>query len=98
MPYTDLRCYSLYRGNALTLEQANEILKFLSEGNTRKAGTLFKRYFKGDEPDYSNMGPVMLDDMIPDEWYDVWKEMEGIITSTRHFLGYFECDVEERVP
>ena len=45
---------------------------------------------------YDGIGPVVLDDMIPDEWYDVWKEMENIITSTRHITGYWEADVEER--
>ena len=49
-----------------------------------------------DDPYISDIGPSVLDDMIPEEWYDVWKEMEGIITSTKHITGYWECDVEEK--
>ena len=85
--------YTLY-SDALTMEQANKILEYLSEGNTRKAGSLIKRYFKYDDPYCEDIGSVVLDDMIPDEWYDVWKELEGIITSTRHITGYWEYDIE----
>ena len=87
--------YTLY-GNALTMEQAKEIMGYLAEGNTRKAGTLLKRYFKDSDPYCEEVGPVVLDDMIPDEWYDAWKLMESIITSTSHVTGYWECDVEEQ--
>ena len=89
--------YTLY-GNALTDTQADEILDQIKAGDTRSARTLLKRYFKADDPYISDVGPVMLDDYIPDEWYDVWKEMEGIITSTHHIDGYWEMDVKEKMP
>ena len=38
---------------------------------------------------------MTLDDMISDEWYDAWKEMELVITSTRHITGYWEAELEE---
>lgn len=27
------------------------------------------------------VGGVRIDDVVPDAWYDMWKEMEGVITS-----------------
>ena len=95
-PFEEGYYYSLY-GNALTMVQANEIFGFLASGNTRKAGTLLKRYFRDDDPYCECVGLLVLDDMIPDEWYDVWKEMEGIITSSKHITGYWEYDVETQV-
>lgn len=86
--------YTLY-DNALTMEQATEILEYLSAGNTRKAGSLLKRYLKVGDPCCENVGSITLDDMIPDEWYDVWKEMEWIIISTGHTTYYRECEVKE---
>ena len=87
--------YSLY-GNALTDVQAEEILECMKAGETRRARSLLKRYFTQTAPYCEAVGPVVLDDMIPDKWYDAWKKMEGAITSMRHFTGYWECDVEER--
>ena len=94
-PFAEGDYYTLF-GNALTMEQAKEILGCIAEGNTRKAGTLLKRYFKDADPYCEEVEPIVLDDMIPDEWYDAWMEMEGIITSTRHITGCWECDVEEQ--
>ena len=94
-PFDEGDYYTLY-GNALTAEQAEEILDQMKAGDTRKARTLLKRYFRADDPVCEDVGPVMLDDMIPDEWYDSWKRMEGMITSTRHITGYWEIDIEER--
>ena len=94
-PFAEGDYYSLY-GNALTSSQAEEILDQMKAGDTRKARMLLKRYFRDEEPYCDGIGPVVLDDMIPDEWYDAWKEMENIITITRHITGYWEADVEER--
>ena len=95
--YSLYSVYSLYGADALTLEQANEVLDFLKAGDSRKAITKFKRYFNNDaEPYCEQVGEVVLDDMIPDEWYDAWKEMEFIITSSKDTKGYWEKDVKER--
>lgn len=92
--------FSLYGADALTLEQANEILDLLKAGDSRKAITKFKRYFNSNinsaTPYCEQVNEVVLDDMIPDEWYDAWKEMEFIITSTKNTADYWEGDVKER--
>ena len=95
-PFAEGDYYALWGYNALTDTQADEVLDMLKKGETRKARSLFQRYFKDNDPYISDIGPSVLDDMIPEEWYDVWKEMEGIITSTKHITGYWECDVEEK--
>lgn len=41
-------------------------------------------------------GPVMLDDLIPDDWYDSWKEMESFITFITP-QGYGEKDVSVEI-
>lgn len=94
-PFAEGDYYSLY-GNALTCSQAEEILDQMKEGDTRRARVLLRRFFRGEEPYCDGVGPVVLDDMIPDEWYDAWKDMEGIITSIQHITGYWEANVEER--
>ena len=94
-PYEMGDYYFLYDGHGLTMEQATEILDFMEQGNTRRARALLKHNLKTDEAVCENYGPVMLDDMIPDDWYDSWKEMEGIITSTKHIPGYWEADLQE---
>ncbi len=94
-PFVEGDYYSLY-GNALTRSQAEEILDQMKAEDTRKARTLLKRHFNDDEPYCDEVGPIVLDDMIPDEWYDTWKEMENVITNTRHITGYWEATVEER--
>ena len=84
MSYKLRSVYSLYGTDALTLEQANEVLDFLKAGDSRKAITKFKRYFNSEaEPYCERVGEVVLDDMIPDERYNAWKEMEFIITSSK---------------
>ena len=95
--YSFYSVYSLYGADALTLAQANEILDFLKAGDSRKAITKFKRYFNNEAKPYcEQVGQVVLDDMIPDEWYDAWKEMECIITSSKDTRGYWETYVKER--
>ncbi len=37
----------------------------------------------------------MLDDLIPDEWYDAWKDMEGIVTAEKHIDGYWDKNIME---
>ena len=93
-PFVEGDYYSLY-GNALAISQAEEIMNQLKTGNTRKARSLLKKYFRDEKPYCDGVGPVTLDDMIPDEWYDAWKEMEFVITSTRHITGYWEAELEE---
>ena len=89
--------YYTFYDKALTHSQAEEILEQLKEGDTRKARTLLKRYFREDEPYWENIEQYMLDDMIPDEWYDAWKKMEWIITSRENIIGYWETDIEEQM-
>lgn len=84
--------YSLFE-HALTLTQAVEILDELEANNRRKANTLLKRYFDGSKPKAEYWDDV--DDAISDDWYDAWKEMEGIVASRRDHPGYYEADVEE---
>ena len=84
------------RVDPVVKKQAEEILDQMKEGDTRRARVLLRRFFRGEEPYCDGVGPVVLDDMIPDEWYDTWKEMEGIITSIQHITGYWEANVEER--
>ena len=94
-PYFPADYYTLY-GNALAKCQAEEILELMKARDTSKARSLLKKFIKDDEPYCEQVGPVILDDMIPDEWYDVWKEMEFVITSYRHITGYWEADIERR--
>lgn len=93
-PWAEGDYYSLYGSSALTTEKADDILTLLQSGETRKARTLFKRHFKDNDPYCDYVGPVVLDDMIPDDWYDAWKQMESIISSTKHITGYWEYDFE----
>lgn len=82
---------------ALSASQADEILEYLKEGDMQKARILLKRYLIDCEEICADVGPVILDDYIPDAWYDVWKEMEAIITCSRHHPGYYEADVAEQM-
>ena len=93
-PFAEGDYYSFYT-KALTVSQAEEILNQMKARDTRKARSLLKRYFRDEEPYCDGVGPVILDDMIPDEWYDAWKEMEFVITSTKHITGYWEAELEE---
>lgn len=88
--------YALY-DNALTSDQAKEILDLLEADNTQKARRLLKKHFKEDKPRCQDVGPAYLDDMIPDEWYLAWKEMEGIITSSVHLVGYASAELREEL-
>lgn len=87
--------YSLYK-EALSAEEADEILSLLKTGEKRRAGTLLKRYFKEEGILCRNVGKIRLDDAVRDEWYDCWKEMEGFITVPKDYPGYYETDVPER--
>ena len=84
--------YCLYK-DALTAEQADEILNVRENGEKRKANTLLKRYAKLAGAICEDVGEVRLDDKIPDEWYDAWKEMESVITISIDLPGYYEADV-----
>ena len=85
--------YYLFDRKALTFSQAEEILDQMKAGDTRKARALLKGYLKDKKPDCDGVGPVVLDDMIPDEWYDAWKKMEHIITASMHIAGYWEAEL-----
>lgn len=95
-PYDYGDYYALYK-KALSSSQAEEILSFLKEDNMRKARTLLKRYFQDASPICEGVGPIVLDDMVPDEWYDSWKRMEAIITISGHHPGYYEETYQEEV-
>ena len=84
--------YALYQ-NALTAEEADEILDERKYGSNRKATMLLKRYVKRSDAICEDVGEVQLDDWIPDDWYDAWKEMEVFITSTVDLPGYYEDTV-----
>lgn len=71
--------YTLW-DKALTIEQAEEILDLLQEGDTRKARSLLKRNMKNNFSIIDQVDPVVLDDMIPDVWYPkVCTPKEGVI-------------------
>ena len=55
-----------------------------------------KKYFKPEGILCEDVGEVRLDDAVPDEWYDAWEWMSGLITFRRDYPGYYEEDVEER--
>ena len=81
--------HCLYR-DALTVEQADEILDAGENGEKRKANTLLKRYVKLDGAICEDVGEIQLDDRIPDDWYDAWKAMESVITISIDLPGYYE--------
>ena len=87
--------FTLYK-DGLTADEADEILDFLKAGNKRKANIRLKQSFKPEGILCELVGEVRLDDAIPDDWYDVWKEIEGHITSRSNYPGYYEADVEKR--
>ena len=95
-PFWGTDYYTFY-DKALTYSQAEEILEQLKKGDTRKARTLLKRYFREDDPYWANIEQYMLDDMIPDDWYDAWKKMEWFITSEKDITGYWETDITEEL-
>ena len=87
--------YTLFK-SALTAPEADEILFKLKDGNKREANILLKRYFKPDGILCEHVGEMRLDDVVPDVWYDAWKEMSGPITFHKDYPGYYEEVVEER--
>ena len=84
--------YSLY-ANALTLEQVDEIFTLVSNKKTRTAVSIIKKAISNSDSIIDDVGPVMLDDYIPDDWYDAWKEMEFFITSDKDLPGFYKHDV-----
>ena len=86
--------YTLYK-SALTADEADEILLLLKNDEKRKANTLLKRYFRPEGVLCEFVGETRLDDAVPDEWYDVWKKIDGPITFRRDHPGYDELDVEQ---
>ncbi len=96
-PYAKGDYYTLYI-NALTVEQAAEILDKMKEGDVRRARMLLKRWIKNASSYCDEVGTVVLDDQIPDKWYDAWKHMKHIITSYQHITGYWEEEYEELRP
>ena len=84
--------YCLYQ-KALTAKEADEILSLLAESDRKKANTLLKKYIREEGPICEDVGPIQLDDWIPDDWYDAWKVMESIITVPKDLPGYYEDEV-----
>jgi len=87
--------YDMYKA-AMTATQADEILDLCKRGGTankRKANTLLKRYVVRNGAICEGVGPIMLDDYVPDDWYDAWKEMETVITINADYPGYYEEDI-----
>ena len=87
--------YYLY-DKGLTAEEADEFMEYIKYGDTRKARFFLKKHLKTESPLCEDRGEVVLDDMIPDIWYDCWKTMEAEITMWRDLPGYAEVDVEEQ--
>jgi len=65
----------------------------LAESDRKKANTLLKKYVREEGPICEDVGPIQLDDWIPDDWYDAWKVMESIITVSKDLPGYYEDEV-----
>lgn len=84
--------------HALTKEQALKILNDMKEN--RRASARSKLYHLLNNrtfmTDGESDGPVMFDDLIPDEWYDSWKEMESGITFITP-QGYGEKEVSVKI-
>lgn len=77
---------------ALTKEQASEILDLMQQDKRVSARARLRHCIHVDDPICTHAGEVMLDDMLPDDWYGSWKEMEACIT-TRWNQEYREADV-----
>ena len=88
--------YYLY-DKGLSVKEADEFLGYMKDEDTRKARAFLKKHLNTQSPLCEDRGEVVLDDMIPDIWYDCWKEMEAEITMWRDIPGYAEVDVEEQV-
>lgn len=87
--------YTLYR-SALTADEADEILDLLQNNEKRKANALLKKCFKPEGIICESVSETRLEDAVPDEWYDVWKEINFFITGERDFTGYYESDFKEQ--
>ena len=87
--------YTLYR-SALTADEADEILGLLQNNEKRKANALLKKYFKPEGIICKSVSETRLEDAVPDEWYDVWHEIEYFITCEKDFTGYYENDIKEQ--
>lgn len=91
-PCAEGEYYALY--DAIDMENAISILDLLKNDETSRARTKLKKSLACVGPYVDTISEVVLDDMIPDEWYDAWKEMEGIITISKHVPGYWEEDIQ----
>lgn len=85
--------YTLYK-SGFTAEEADEILDLLKADNMRKARTTLNHKFKEEGILCEFVGEMRLDDAVPDDWYDAWKEMKGIITFRSDHPGYYETTIE----
>ena len=75
-------------------EEAGTIIDLVYAKELRKARNLVRRA-KRIRCFCERVGDARLDDAVPDEWYDVWKEFEGFLTNRMHYQGEIEEDVEE---
>ena len=87
-------CYSLYKA-AMTVSEADEILNLLKSNDKRRADAGLRKYFKPEGALCVHVGECLLDDAVPDAWYDSWKQMEALITFLRDYPGYYEVDFIE---
>lgn len=85
--------YGLYDG--VKVQQANDILDLLRDNEKTKARTKLRKTLEQLGPYVDGVGPIVLDDLIPDEWYDAWKDMEGIVTAEKHIDGYWDKNIME---
>ena len=87
-------CYTLCE-NALTAQEADEILDLLKNRKHAAAGKALDQYLKTDETLCTNVGHVRLDDAVPDKWYDVWHDLKYDIMNDHMPRGYYERDIEQ---
>ena len=92
-PCAEGEYYSFY--DEAGMQDVKMILDLLEEGETAKARTKLKKSLDHISPYIDAVDAAVLDDIIPDEWYDAWKEMEGLVTIQRHIPGYWEVDIHE---
>lgn len=87
-------CYTLYE-NALTAEEADEILDLLKKRKHAAARKALEQCLKTDETLCHNVGHVRLDDAVPDKWHDVWHDLKHDIMDDHMPRGYYERDIEQ---
>ena len=75
-------------------QQAEEIFECLRRRDSRHARSLLRHSLRTDNPLITTWNMTQLDDWIPDEWYDAWKEMETDICIDADFPGYRECELK----